>query len=355
MKSKLFIADLEPLKRTNVSKISLQILICGKMIYRYLGKSGLKVSCIGLGTWATFGNQISDELAEQLVTIAYENGVNLFDCAEVYAGGKAEIVLGNILKKKKWRRSSYVVTTKLYWGGVAETEKGLSRKHIVEGLHASLKRLQLSYVDVVFANRADPHTPMEEIVRAFNYLIDNGLAFYWGTSRWSSSDIMEAIAIARQYNLIPPIVEQSEYNFFQREAVEVKLPILYEKVGVGSLSWSPLAGGFISGKYYEGIPSYTRAELKGFQWFRDNVMSETGRRQQAKLKELQIISDRLGCSLAQLAIAWCLRFETHSGVLVGATSAEQLYENLKSISLLATGLAPQVLDEIDAVLGNAPS
>jgi len=325
------------------------------MIYKYLGKSGLKVSCIGLGTWATFGNQISDELAEQLVTIAYENGVNLFDCAEVYAGGKAEMVLGNILKKKKWRRSSYVITTKLYWGGVAETERGLSRKHIIEGLQSSLQRLQLSYVDVVFANRADPHTPMEEIVRAFNYLINQGLAFYWGTSRWTESEIMEAFAVSRQYNLIPPIVEQCEYNFFQRESVEVKLPVLYEKLGIGSMSWSPLAGGIISGKYSEGIPPYTRAELKGFQWFRDNVMSETGRRQQAKLKEIQIISDRLGCSLAQLAIAWCLRFENHSGILIGATSAEQLHENLKSISLLSTSLTPDLFAEIDAVLGNALS
>ena len=325
------------------------------MIYRYLGKSGLKVSCIGLGTWATFGNQISDELAEQLVTIAYENGVNLFDCAEVYAGGKAEVVLGNILRKKKWRRSSYVVTTKLFWGGVAETERGLSRKHIIEGLQGSLKRLQLSYVDVVFANRSDPHTPMEEIVRAFNYLIEQGLAFYWGTSRWTPSEIMEAYAVSRQYNLIPPVVEQSEYHFFQRENVEVQLPALYEKIGIGSMSWSPLAGGIISGKYCDGIPAYSRAELKGFQWFKDNVISETGRRQQAKLKEIQIISDRLGCTLAQLAIAWCLRFENHSGVLIGATSAEQLYENLKSISLLASGLTPKVLAEIDAVLGNVPS
>ena len=325
------------------------------MIYRNLGKSGLRVSCIGFGTWATFGNQISDELAEDLVTIAYENGINLFDCAEVYAGGKAEIVLGNILKKKKWRRSSYVVTTKLFWGGITETERGLSRKHIIEGLQSSLKRLQLSYVDVVFANKSDPNTPMEETVRAFNYLIDQGLVFYWGTSRWTPEEIMEAFAISRQYNLIPPIVEQAEYNFFQRETVEVKLPLLFQRTGMGSLSWSPLAGGVISGKYSEGVPAYCRAQLKGFQWLKDNIMSETGRRQQAKLKELEIISDRLGCTLAQLAIAWCLRYEAHSGVLIGATSTEQLYENLKSLQLLSTGLTPEVLAEIDTVLGNAPS
>ncbi|XP_040309251.1 voltage-gated potassium channel subunit beta-3 isoform X3 [Herpailurus yagouaroundi] len=194
------------------------------MKYRNLGKSGLRVSCLGLGTWVTFGSQISDETAEDVLTVAYEHGVNLFDTAEVYAAGKAERTLGNILKSKGWRRSSYVVTTKIFWGGQAETERGLSRKHIVEGLQGSLERLQLGYVDIVFANRSDPNSPMEEIVRAMTYVIDQGLALYWGTSRWGAAEIMEAYSMARQFNLIPPVCEQAEHRLFQREKVLAQSP-----------------------------------------------------------------------------------------------------------------------------------
>ncbi|XP_060057318.1 voltage-gated potassium channel subunit beta-2 isoform X4 [Erinaceus europaeus] len=232
------------------------------MKYRNLGKSGLRVSCLGLGTWVTFGGQITDEMAEQLMTLAYDNGINLFDTAEVYAAGKAEVVLGNIIKKKGWRRSSLVITTKIFWGGKAETERGLSRKHIIEGLKASLERLQLEYVDVVFANRPDPNTPMEETVRAMTHVINQGMAMYWGTSRWSSMEIMEAYSVARQFNLIPPICEQAEYHMFQREKVEVQLPELFHKIGVGAMTWSPLACGIVSGKYDSGIPPYSRASLK---------------------------------------------------------------------------------------------
>nr|XP_023411133.1 voltage-gated potassium channel subunit beta-1 isoform X2 [Loxodonta africana] len=232
------------------------------MKYRNLGKSGLRVSCLGLGTWVTFGGQISDEVAERLMTIAYESGVNLFDTAEVYAAGKAEVILGSIIKKKGWRRSSLVITTKLYWGGKAETERGLSRKHIIEGLKGSLQRLQLEYVDVVFANRPDNNTPMEEIVRAMTHVINQGMAMYWGTSRWSAMEIMEAYSVARQFNMIPPVCEQAEYHLFQREKVEVQLPELYHKIGVGAMTWSPLACGIISGKYGNGVPESSRASLK---------------------------------------------------------------------------------------------
>uniref|UniRef100_A0A3P9I3C5 Potassium voltage-gated channel subfamily A regulatory beta subunit 2 n=1 Tax=Oryzias latipes TaxID=8090 RepID=A0A3P9I3C5_ORYLA len=232
------------------------------MKYRNLGKSGLRVSCLGLGTWVTFGGQITDEMAEQLMTLAYENGINLFDTAEVYAAGKAEVVLGNIIKKKGWRRSSLVITTKLFWGGKAETERGLSRKHIIEGLKASLERLQLDYVDVVFANRPDPNTPMEETVRAMTHVINQGMAMYWGTSRWSPMEIMEAYSVARQFNQIPPICEQAEYHMFQREKVEVQLPELFHKIGVGAMTWSPLACGIISGKYDGRVPPFSRASLK---------------------------------------------------------------------------------------------
>uniref|UniRef100_A0A8C1HQY4 Voltage-gated potassium channel subunit beta-1 n=1 Tax=Cyprinus carpio carpio TaxID=630221 RepID=A0A8C1HQY4_CYPCA len=294
------------------------IVFISFFFFRNLGKSGLRVSCLGLGTWVTFGGQITDEIAEQLMTLAYENGINLFDTAEVYAAGK---------------RSSLVITTKIFWGGKAETERGLSRKHIIEGLKASLERLQLEYVDVVFANRPDPNTPMEETVRAMTHVINQGMAMYWGTSRWSPMEIMEAYSVARQFNQIPPICEQSEYHMFQREKVEVQLPELFHKIGVGAMTWSPLACGIISGKYDSGVPPYSRASLKGYQWLKDKILSEEGRRQQAKLKELQAIAERLGCTLPQLAIAWCLRNEGVSSVLLGASSTDQLMENIGAIQV----------------------
>ncbi|XP_026544948.1 voltage-gated potassium channel subunit beta-3-like [Notechis scutatus] len=324
------------------------------MRHRNLGKSGLRVSCVGLGTWVTFGSQISDEVAENVLTIAYENGVNLFDTAEVYASGKAEKTLGNILKSKGWRRSSYVVTTKIYWGGQAETERGLSRKHIIEGLKGSLQRLQLGYVDIVFANRMDANSPMEEIVRAMTYVINQGMAMYWGTSRWSAMEIMEAYSVARQFNLIPPVCEQAEYHMFQREKVESQLPELYHKIGVGAITWSPLACGLITGKYEDRVPDNCRAAMKGYQWLKEKLQSEDGKKQQSKVKALQPIAERLGCTVAQLAIAWCLRSEGVSSVLLGVSSTEQLIENLGSIQVL-TQLTPQVIQEIDAVLGNKPN
>ncbi|XP_062341185.1 voltage-gated potassium channel subunit beta-2 isoform X3 [Osmerus eperlanus] len=323
------------------------------MVYRNLGKSGLRVSCLGLGTWVTFGSQISDETAENLMTIAYENGVNLFDTAEVYASGRAEITLGDIIKKKGWRRSSYVVTTKIYWGGQAETERGLSRKHIIEGLRGSLSRLQLDYVDIVFANRNDVNSPMEEIVRAMTFVINQGMAMYWGTSRWSGMEIMATYSVARQFNLIPPVCEQAEYHYFQRDKVEVQLPELYHKIGVGAMTWSPLACGLITGKYSEGVPDCSRASMKGYQWLKERVNSEDGRRQLAKIKELHLLADRLGCTAAQLAIAWCLRSEGVSSVLLGVSNTEQLVENLGALRVLSQ-MTPQTVTEIDALLGNKP-
>ncbi|XP_033838792.1 voltage-gated potassium channel subunit beta-2 isoform X1 [Periophthalmus magnuspinnatus] len=323
------------------------------MVYRNLGKSGLRVSCLGLGTWVTFGGQITDEVAEQLMTIAYESGVNLFDTAEVYSGGKAEIILGNIIKKKCWRRSSLVITTKLYWGGKAETERGLNRKHIIEGLKGSLQRMQLEYVDVVFANRPDNNTPMEEIVRAMTHVINQGMSMYWGTSRWSAMEIMEAYSVARQFNLIPPVCEQAEYHFFQRDKVETQLPELYHKIGVGVVSWSPLACGIITGKYDNGIPESSRASLKPYQWLRDKITSEEGKKQQAKLKELGHISEKLGCTLPQLAIAWCLRNEGVSSVLLGSSNPTQLTENLGAIQVIPK-ITAGIATEVDHLLGNRP-
>uniref|UniRef100_A0A673VCL1 Potassium voltage-gated channel subfamily A regulatory beta subunit 3 n=1 Tax=Suricata suricatta TaxID=37032 RepID=A0A673VCL1_SURSU len=347
------------------------------MKYRNLGKSGLRVSCLGLGeferrgakrvgafgaclppdfflagTWVTFGSQISDETAEDVLTVAYEHGVNLFDTAEVYAAGRAERTLGNILKSKGWRRSSYVVTTKIFWGGQAETERGLSRKHIIEGLRGSLERLQLGYVDIVFANRSDPNSPMEEIVRAMTYVINQGLALYWGTSRWGAAEIMEAYSMARQFNLIPPVCEQAEHHLFQREKVEMQLPELYHKIGVGSVTWSPVACGLITSKYDGRVPDTCRA-IKGYQWLKDKVQSEDGKKQQSKVMDLLPIAHQLGCTVAQLAIAWCLRSEGVSSVLLGVSSAEQLIEHLGALQVLGQ-LTPQTVMEIDGLLGNRP-
>ncbi|XP_021055679.1 voltage-gated potassium channel subunit beta-2 isoform X2 [Mus pahari] len=290
------------------------------MKYRNLGKSGLRVSCLGLGTWVTFGGQITDEMAEHLMTLAYDNGINLFDTAEVYAAGKAEVVLGNIIKKKGWRRSSLVITTKIFWGGKAETERGLSRKHIIE-----------------------------ETVRAMTHVINQGMAMYWGTSRWSSMEIMEAYSVARQFNLIPPICEQAEYHMFQREKVEVQLPELFHKIGGYCLTLPPLPASGGPGTFpYLGFPP-----SQGYQWLKDKILSEEGRRQQAKLKELQAIAERLGCTLPQLAIAWCLRNEGVSSVLLGASNAEQLMENIGAIQVLPK-LSSSIVHEIDSILGNKP-
>ncbi|EPQ12799.1 Voltage-gated potassium channel subunit beta-1 [Myotis brandtii] len=314
------------------------LILCSEWSLKFLTNHKM----IKDGTWVTFGGQISDEVAERLMTIAYESGVNLFDTAEVYAAGKAEVILGSIIKKKGWRRSSLVITTKLYWGGKAETERGLSRKHIIEGLKGSLQRLQLEYVDVVFANRPDSNTPMEEIVRAMTHVINQGMAMYWGTSRWSAMEIMEAYSVARQFNMIPPVCEQAEYHLFQREKVEVQLPELYHKIGVGAMTWSPLACGIISGKYGNGVPESSRASLKCYQWLKERIVSEEGRKQQNKLKDLSPIAERLGCTLPQLAVAWCLRNEGVSSVLLGSSTPEQLIENLGAIQASATALSDKL-------------
>ncbi|XP_014785454.1 voltage-gated potassium channel subunit beta-2 isoform X2 [Octopus bimaculoides] len=321
---------------------------------RNLGKSGLRVSNVGFGTWVTFGAQVTDEVAEDMLTLAYESGINIFDTAEVYSGGKAEISLGKILKKKGWRRSSYIISTKIHWSGNrAETEKGLSRKHIIEGLKGSLDRLQLSYVDIVFANKPSAQTPMEEIVRAFTFVINQGWAMYWGTSRWTPTEIMESYAVARQFNLIPPTAEQAEYNMFHRDKVELHMHEIYTKIGVGTICWSPLASGILSGKYDDGVPIYSRAALKNYGWLKDKILSEEGRKQQARLREVAVVADRLGCSLAQLAIAWCLRQEAIHCVLLGATSVDQLYENLQALQYVPK-LTPSLMNELDKLLGNKP-
>uniref|UniRef100_A0A672FF37 Voltage-gated potassium channel subunit beta-1 n=1 Tax=Salarias fasciatus TaxID=181472 RepID=A0A672FF37_SALFA len=307
------------------------------MIYRNLGKSGLRVSCLGLGE----RRQQHTHVAEELVTLAYENGINLFDTAEVYSAGKAEEVLGGVIKKKGWRAS-----TALCWKPISALSE--------PGLRASLDRLQLEYVDVVFANRPDPSTPIEETVRAMTHVINQGMAMYWGTSRWTSMEIMEAYSVARQFNQIPPICEQAEYHMFQREKVEVQLPDLFHKIGIGAMTWSPLACGILSGKYSVGVPAQSRASLKGYQWLKDRILSEEGSRQQLKVKELQAVAERLGCTLPQLAIAWCLRNDGVNAVLLGASRADQLMDNIRAVQVLPK-LSLSVVSEVDGILGNKPN
>ncbi|KAG8189816.1 hypothetical protein JTE90_026119 [Oedothorax gibbosus] len=327
------------------------------MKYKNLGKSGLRISVLTLGTWVTFGSHISEQVAEDIVSVAYENGINLFDTAEVYAGGKSEILLGKILKKKDWKRSSYNVATKLFWGGRGDTDRGLSRKYIIEGLQASLERLQLSYVDIIFINKADPMCPMEEVVRAFTHCINQGMAMYWGTSRWTAMEIMEAYTVARQFNLIPPLAEQTEYHMFQREKVEIHLPELFHKIGVGTMTWSPQAFGMFTGKFDEGVHLLSRGSVKvrNFTMLQDKTCAEEGRspRHQSKLQELSVLAEKVGCTSTQLTIAWCLKNDNVHSVLIGASTPEQLYDHIHAIQLLPR-LTTALLSEIEKILDNKP-
>jgi voltage-dependent potassium channel beta subunit len=323
------------------------------MEYRYLGRSGLEVSALSFGAWVTFGAQVDEDTAYECMRAAHEAGVNFFDNAEAYASGRAEIVMGNVLKRAGWKRSDLVISTKLFWGGDGPNENGLSRKHILEGARASLSRLQLEYVDLILCHRPDIHTPIEETVRAMNFLIERGLAFYWGTSEWSAVQIMEAYMIARREHLIPPLMEQSEYNMFNRERIEREYARLYQEIGLGTTIYSPLASGLLSGKYSQGIPQESRASLEGYDWLREEYESEEGQDRVRKVEQLRPIAEELGCSLAQLALAWCLKNPNVSTVITGASRPEQVTENMQALDVVER-LTPAVLERIETVLDNEP-
>lgn len=323
------------------------------MEYRNLGRSGLKVSALSLGAWVTYGGQVGEQVADECMTAAYEAGVNFFDNAEAYAHGNAEIVMGNVLKKKGWKRSDLVISTKIFWGGHGPNDSGLSRKHILEGADASLKRLQLEYVDLIFCHRPDPETPVEETVWAMNQVIQQGKALYWGTSEWSAVRIREAHDIARREHLIPPTMEQPEYNMFHRERFESEYLPLFRTISLGTTIWSPLASGLLTGKYNNGIPEGTRFDLKGYEWLREMLESEEGQRKLEKVKELASVASDLGCSLAQLAIAWCVVNPNVSTVITGASRAEQVKENMKAMDV-ARQLTPEVMQKIEDILKNKP-
>lgn len=323
------------------------------MEYRYLGRSGLQVSALSLGAWVTYGEQVGEDIAHECMEAAYNAGVNFFDNAESYGRGNAEVVVGNVIKKAGWKRSELVISTKLFWGGRNVNSRGLSRKHIIEGTRAALARLQMDYVDLIFCHRPDIHTPVEETVRAMNFLIDQGLAFYWGTSEWSAAQIMEAVAVARQNHLIPPLMEQPEYNMFHRERVESEYAPLYRTIGLGTTIWSPLASGLLTGKYNQGIPDDTRISLPSYTWLREQLTNETARQNIEKVKLLVPISEELGCSMAQLALAWCLKNPNVSTVITGASKPEQVVENMKSLDI-AEKITPEVIERLELVLNNKP-
>ncbi|KAF7403262.1 hypothetical protein HZH68_006056 [Vespula germanica] len=306
--------------------------------YRNLGKSGLRVSNVGLGTWTTFGvgGCGNEETAEAVVALAYDSGINVFDLSEAHSGHRAEIQFGRILLRRAWNRSSYVVTTKIYWNTKTEG-RGLSRKHIIESVQASLVRLQLSYIDIVMIHKVDPMCPMEEIVRAMNYVISKGWVMYWGTSRWSPVEIMEAYTNCRQFNCVTPIVEQAEYHLFYREKPELYMPELYNKIGVGLMAWSTVTIGMVSSKPEDcGVSFLSRSSYKEYAW-KDKSADEETRKYSDKLRDVCALAERLGCSFGQLAIAWSLKNESVQCLLLGASNIDQLYESLQSLQATSGG------------------
>ncbi|NUM51787.1 MAG: aldo/keto reductase [Flavobacteriales bacterium] len=321
------------------------------MKYNKLGKSGLEVSEISFGSWVTFGNQIDEKTAEKCMTEAYKCGVNFFDNAEVYASGMSETVMGKILKKQKWSRDSFVVSSKVFWGGKGPNQKGLSRKRVMEACHAALKRLQVDYLDLYFCHRPDDATPVEETVRSMHTLIEQGKVLYWGTSEWNAQQIMEAYSIARQYNLTPPTMEQPQYNMLVRERFENEYRRLYREIGLGTTIWSPLASGVLSGKYKNGkVPKGARLSLESLQWLKEKMLTKENIQ---KIEQLEVLSKKIGITTAQLAIAWCLKNENVSTVITGASKIEQVKENLKSIQVKEK-ITSEVMEEIEKILQNKP-
>jgi voltage-dependent potassium channel beta subunit len=323
------------------------------MEYRHLGKSGLEISTLSFGAWVTMGGQIDEETSYECMKIAYDAGVNFFDNAESYAHGNAEVVMGNVIKKAGWKRSDLVISTKIFWGGSQPNQTGLSRKHIIEGARASLVRLQMDYVDLVFCHRPDIYTPIEETVRAMNYLIDQGLAFYWGTSEWTADQIMQAYSVARQYGLIPPTMEQPQYNMFSRQKVEHDYIRLYDEIGLGTTIWSPLASGMLTGKYNQGIPQGTRVTLAGYEWLLETFEDGTAAERIKHVKQLIPLAENLGMSMAQLAIAWCMKNPHVSSVITGASKPQQVLENMQVVGFVDR-LSADVMDRIEKILENKP-
>ncbi|WP_374163456.1 potassium channel beta subunit family protein [Arcticibacter sp. MXS-1] len=322
------------------------------MEYRRLGKSGLQVSALSLGSWLTFGNQIPDDVADELMSIAYEKGINFFDNAEGYAGGKSEEVMGRILKSKGWDRESYIVSSKVFFGAEAKgpNRTGLSRKHVIEACNAALRRFQLDYLDLYFCHRPDINTPIEETVWAMNTLLQQGKILYWGTSEWTAAEIMEAIRVARDYHLIGPTMEQPQYNMLERTKIEKDYLLLFREHGLGTTVWSPLHSGVLSGKYNDSDPGDTRLHMEGLDWLKNRTLAQEKLEAARKVKE---IADELGVSMPRLAVAWCLRNPNVSTVILGASKPYQLLENLTALDVVPL-LTEDIMNRLDGVLKNKP-
>jgi len=325
------------------------------MEYRRMGKSGLQLSVLSFGSWVTFHKQIDDRIADELMGIAYDNGINFFDNAEVYALGESEKMMGRILKMKNWDRSSYTISSKAFFGWHGKHNKpnqtGLSRKHLTEACQEALQRLQLDYLDIFFCHRPDTSVPIEEVIWTMHNLIQQGKILYWGTSMWSAAEIMEAHRVANQHNLVAPVVEQTQYNMFERFKIELDYLPIYQNVGLGTTIWSPLAAGLLTGKYNNGIPEGSRLAIEGFSWLKERWIQDE---KLNAVKQLAGLADSLGVSLSALSIAWTIKNPNVTTAILGATKASQLEENLKALEVLPL-LDQGIMDRIEKILNNKPA
>ncbi|WDR06718.1 aldo/keto reductase [Devosia rhodophyticola] len=324
------------------------------MEYRRLGKSGLQVSEVSLGSWVTFGKQVDEKEALSLMTLAYDEGINFFDNAEGYEAGASEALMGQALNKLGWSRDSYAVSSKVFWGGSKPTQRGLSRKHVFDACHAALKRLQVGYLDLYFCHRPDIDTPIEETVRAMHDLVQQGKILYWGTSEWNAQQLSEAWAVAKDLRITPPTMEQPQYNLFERQKVEGDYTPLYDLMGLGTTIWSPLASGVLTGKYNDGIPTDSRLNLPGYEWLKASWESDAGKAKLAKVKQLAKFADELGMPIHHIALLWCLANPHVSTVILGASKKSQLEDNLASLKS-KDKLTPEVMEKIDTIMGNKPA
>jgi voltage-dependent potassium channel beta subunit len=315
------------------------------MTYRRLGRSGLQVSVLSFGSWVTFDNQMKDDLALECMQAAYDAGSNFFDNAEVYAGGESEAIMGRVIEQLGWKRQSYVLSTKFFWGidgRMRNMQNTLNRKYLLHAVEGSLDRLRVDFIDLLFCHRPDPNTPIEETVWAMSDIVSSGKALYWGTSEWSADEIRAAWEIAERHHLHKPVMEQPQYNLLTRDRVEREYARLYEDIGLGTTIWSPLASGLLTGKYAQGIPEDSRGALEGYGWLAERL---TDAESVAKVERLRPIAEELGCSLAQLSIAWCAANPNVSTVITGATRPSQVVENFAAIEVLPL-LTPEVLERI---------
>ena len=324
------------------------------MEYRYMGKTGLQLSTLSFGSWVTFHKQIDDKVADELMGIAYEQGINFFDNAEVYAAGESEKMMGRVLSKKNWDRTSIVLSSKAYFGWRGKENKpnqtGLSRKHLTEACHEALQRLQTDYLDLYFCHRPDKKMPIAEVVQTMNTLIQQGKILYWGTSEWSGIEIMEAHRIAEAYRLIGPAMEQPQYNLFERNKVDAEYLEIYKNVGLGTTIWSPLAAGLLTGKYNDGIPEGSRFQIEGFEWLRDRWLMQE---KINKVQQLGAIAKALKVSTASLSIAWCIKNPNVTTAILGATSKAQLLDNLTALDTAAL-LTPEIMEQIEGIVETKP-